>query len=137
MAIIRPLQKGDQEQVAKLFLQLTKDFSVFNIDELLLDNAVESFVIEEGKEVVGFAALVTYYLPSAGKLGNVEDVVIAEKFRNKGFGKMIMKKIISVAKEKNIIELQLTSSPEREVARVMYTKLGFHVKDTNVFVMDL
>jgi phosphinothricin acetyltransferase len=137
MAIIRPLQKNDQDQISRLFPQLSEDFSIFNVDKLLADKAVTSLVIEENGNIVGFGALVTYYLPSTGKMGNIEDIIVDEKHRGKGFGKMLMEKLIFIAKENNIIELQLTSNPKRESARALYTKLGFKIKDTNVFVLDL
>jgi phosphinothricin acetyltransferase len=137
MAIIRSLQKEDQDKISHLFPQLAEDFSVLNIDKLLSDKAVTSLIIEENGDIAGFGALVTYYLPSAGKMGNIEDIVVDEKYRGRGFGRMLMEKLIFIARENNIIELQLTSNPKREVARALYANLGFKIKDTDVFVLDL
>ncbi len=82
---IRKFEINDQEQVEKLFLQLIGGGVDLNAKELINDNAVHCLVIEENEEVVGFASLIIYYLPTLGKMGEIEDVVVAEKCRGKGF----------------------------------------------------
>ena len=134
---IRKFEINDQEQVEKLFLQLIGGGVDLNAKELINDNAVHCLVIEENKEVVGFASLIIYYLPTLGKMGEIEDVVVAEKCRGRGFGREIMNELIELAKEKKLKKLQLTSSPKREVARALYKSLGFELIDTGVFILNI
>ncbi len=134
---IRKFEIKDQGQVEKLFLQLTGREVNIEIEDLMNDNAVNCLVIEEDEEVVGFASLITYYLPTLGKMGEIEEVIVDEKCRGKGYGREIMESLIKLAKEKKLKKLQLTSNPNREVARALYIKLGFEMRDTNVFVLNI
>jgi len=137
MSNLRKLEKRDESELLRLFQQLTERKINLAIDELLNDAAVTTIVIEENNAMAGTASLVHYYLPTGGRVGRIEDVVVDEKFRGKGFGKMLMEKLIEIAKENNLTKLQLTSSPKRQAARGMYVTMGFEMKDTNVFILDL
>jgi len=48
-----------------------------------------------------------------------------------------MEELINIAKEKNISQINLTSSPMRTAARKLYEKLGFIKGDTDVFYLKL
>ncbi|NTV40701.1 MAG: GNAT family N-acetyltransferase [Candidatus Moranbacteria bacterium] len=134
---IRRFEIKDKNQVEKLFFQLTGREVKVEAEDLINDNAVNCLVIEEEDKVVGFASLITYYLPTLGKMGEIEDVVVDEKCRGKGYGREIMESLIKLAKEKNLKKIQLTSNPNRIVARALYAKLGFEMRDTNVFVFNM
>jgi ribosomal protein S18 acetylase RimI-like enzyme len=137
MPILRPFEEKDQNQAMKLFYQLTGTATILDAAELLADQAVECIVIEEDGIVAGFASLIKYYLPTGGKVGKIEDVIVDENFRGKGLGRKLIEELVKIAKENNLKKLQLTSSPSRVAARELYKSVGFEMKDTNVFVMNL
>lgn len=120
-----------------LFSQLTGG-NVAEIDICAMQNGKNVYVLlEENEKAIGFGALISYYLPTVGEIGKIEEVVIDENYRGQGLGKKLLQKLLEIAKEKKLKKVQLTSSPRREAARSMYQAAGFQIKDTNVFVLDL
>lgn len=73
---------------------------------------------------------------SGKKLNYLGDIVIAEKFKGKGYGKYFMKKFIKMSKEKGIDRIGLGTMAENKTAIKLYKKLGFEIKGYN-FGMDL
>jgi GNAT superfamily N-acetyltransferase len=55
----------------------------------------------------------------------VEYVVVDEKYRSKGIGKVLMKSVISLAKSAGCYKIMLTSDNRRERAHKFYKSLGF------------
>ena len=55
----------------------------------------------------------------------VEYVVVDEKYRSKGIGKLLMESVISLAKEAGCYKIMLTSDLRRERAHKFYKSLGF------------
>ena len=66
----------------------------------------------------------------------VEDVVIEKACRGRGYGKQLLKHLIEKAKQMHVQSINLTSRPERVAANQMYRKLGFHIRETNVYKMQ-
>lgn len=83
-------------------------------------------------EIVGMYTLIYYRIPYKKK-GWIEDVVVDEAHRRKGFAKMMLNHAIEEAKRMGIKSLNLTSSPEREFANKLYLQLGFEKRNTNVY----
>lgn len=137
MTTMRCLQKEDQEQLKLLFAQLTCAASPVNTDKLLADDACNCIIIEESDAVIGFGSLITYQIPSKGEVGRIEDVIVDANHRGKGFGRQLVEKLIQIAKEKNLLEIYLTSNPKRVEARALYESLGFDQKDTTVYYLSL
>lgn len=136
MKFITPSQKH-VESLKKLFSQLS-DLEITNIDILAMQNPDHAYLVLENKgEVVGFGALIVYYLPTIGIVGKIEEIIVDEKYRGQGYGRKIMKKLLEIATEKNLQKVQLTSNPKRVAARSLYQSLGFDMRDTNVFVKEL
>ncbi len=67
----------------------------------------------------------------------IDYVCIDEKFRNKGYGKLMLEETIKIAKEENIDYIRLTSSSKRVFARKMYNSLGMVSLDTDIFYIDV
>jgi len=57
--------------------------------------------------------------------GLLEDLYVEEEFRGKGFGKMLVQKILEIAKEENCYKIIATSRFNREYVHSFYEKLGF------------
>jgi len=76
--------------------------------------------------------LTTYNIPTGTKF-LIEDVVIDETQRGKGFGKELMLHAIRFAESIGAKTIDLTSRPYRIAANQLYQDLGFTRRDTNVY----
>ncbi len=104
--------------------------------DIVGDKKVSMIVAKENGHIIGVATL--YVVQKMGKrTGYVEDVVVHIDYRGRGIGKKIMRALIKTARSKKVASLSLTSRPAREVAHMMYKKLGFERKETNVYRMYL
>ncbi|KAI9308230.1 acyl-CoA N-acyltransferase [Cunninghamella echinulata] len=84
-------------------------------------------------KVIGTATLGIIHCIS-GIRGHIEDVVVDEKWRGKGVGKLLLEKAISTAVQYHKVRtLDLTSRPDRVAANGLYKKMGFIQRDTNVY----
>ncbi|EKD59005.1 MAG: Acetyltransferase [uncultured bacterium] len=134
----RPLREGDSASVNVLFHQLTNESSSdVDFADLIFDSKCHCVVAMLGDDAIGFGSLVRYNVPSKGEVGRIEDVIIDEKYHGKGFGKEIMNELISIAKEKNIHELNLTCKRNRLVAHKLYESLGFEKRESDSFRLSL
>ena len=69
--------------------------------------------------------------------GSIDDVVVDEKYRGKGLGKILTYAMIEKAKKLGMKHIDCTSRPHRIVAHKLYEKAGFEKRDTNVFRLKL
>jgi ribosomal protein S18 acetylase RimI-like enzyme len=76
-------------------------------------------------------------VPCRGYIGKIEDMIIDEKYRGQGLGRMLMEELIKIAKKKKAKKINLTSRSQRVEARKLYESLGFELIDTGVFKLDL
>ena len=91
------------------------------------------FVCENADgEIAGMLTLTTYNIPTGTKFW-IEDVVIDETQRGKGFGKELMLHAIRFAESMGAKSVDLTSRPYRIAANQLYQDLGFARRDTNVY----
>lgn len=88
------------------------------------------------KHVLGMATLVVYESLS-GTHTVVEDVVVDKSARRQGIATELLTKAISTAKESNAKFVDLTSRPSRVEANELYKKLGFSLRETNVYRYEL
>lgn len=90
----------------------------------------------DGKKIMGTVTLIIIH-QITGYKGYIEDVVVDEKYRGRGFGKKLILHIILIAKKINIDSLELKSENYRIIANKLYKKLGFIVKKANVYFMKI
>ncbi len=91
--------------------------------------------IEEGK-IIGMATSALIIKPG-GITAQLEDVVVDEAARGKGLGKLLCEKAIERAKANGARAINLTSRSERAAANQLYLKLGFKVRETNVYRLEI
>ena len=89
-------------------------------------------VDEESGKLIGMATLTKAWKPT-GFFGTLEDVVVEQKYRGRGIGKELVRRIISKAKELEMNSIDLTSNPKRVVANRLYLSMGAEKRDTNVY----
>lgn len=100
------------------------------LDEICMNDTV--FLARDGDTIVGSLTLVIFRLPT-GLRAWIEDVVVDEAARGKGVGEKLNKAAIKRTFDSGARTLDLTSRPSREAANRLYQKLGFKIRETNVY----
>ena len=91
------------------------------------------FVAElDNEQIIGMLTIGIYNIPSGTKVW-IEDVVIDETQRAKGYGKELILFAISFAKTTDAKAIGLTSRPQRVAANQLYQKSGFVKSETNIY----
>ncbi len=127
------------EAVILLLGQLTTrdiEFTPDDYQRLITSPCSKLFLLIHDNNVAGMLTLGIYLSPTGSK-GWIEDVVIAETLRGKGFGRMLIAHAIDYCKEVDICTIYLTSTPKRIAANALYQSVGFIRKETNIYKMDI
>ena len=80
--------------------------------------------------------LVMFRIPS-GLRAWIEDVAVDEAARGQGIGEALSHAAVDHARAHGARTIELTSRPAREVANRLYRKLGFEIRNTNVYRLVL
>jgi ribosomal protein S18 acetylase RimI-like enzyme len=128
------------EAALKLLLQLAPDAELISensFKSLLASKDIYFFIGElDNKEVAGILTIGTMRLLS-GKKFWIEDVVVDESHRGKGYGKELMLHAINFLQDLGATSVMLTSRPSRVAANKLYSELGFMRYETNVYKMNM
>jgi ribosomal protein S18 acetylase RimI-like enzyme len=89
-----------------------------------------------GGRIVGTLTLVIFRIPT-GVRAWIEDVVVDESTRGQGVGELLTREAIRVAREAGARTIDLTSHPSREAANRLYQRLGFVLRETNVYRLSV
>ncbi len=87
---------------------------------------------EQDDLIVGSMTLAMFRIPT-GLRAWIEDVVVDERARGKGVGRILNERAIEIAKDAGAKTVDLTSRPSREAANRLYQRIGFVARDTNVY----
>ena len=90
------------------------------------------FVARVDGEIVGSLTLVFYRIPTGTKAW-IEDVVVDEAARGHGVGAALSEAALVEARRRSAKDVNLSSRPERQAANRLYLRLGFYVRDTNMY----
>lgn len=85
----------------------------------------------EGRPV-GMLTLAVFVIPT-GVRAWIEDVVVDEGVRGGGVGALLVRRALDLAFEAGARTVDLTSRPSREAANRLYQRLGFELRETNVY----
>ena len=100
----------------------------------------ESFFIARdpdlGGQIVGSLTLVTFRIPT-GVRAWIEDVVVDGAMRGKGIGELLTRAALDRAAELGAKTVDLTSRPSREAANRLYRRVGFELRQTNLYRYEL
>jgi (aminoalkyl)phosphonate N-acetyltransferase len=95
------------------------------------------FIIENEKSIIGFINIhIKSILHHADEVAEIEEFIIKEDLRSSGIGGQIIKYIIDMLKNENILNLELVSNMRRDKAHRFYEKNGF-IKSHYGFTMNL
>jgi ribosomal protein S18 acetylase RimI-like enzyme len=122
--------------VLRLLPQLDPDSELptrKHFNKILKSEGSHLFIAElDNKQIVGMLTIGTYNMPSGVKVW-IEDVVVDETQRGKGYGKELTLFAVDFAKTLGVKAVELTSRPSRTSANQLYRKLGFVLRETNVY----
>jgi ribosomal protein S18 acetylase RimI-like enzyme len=89
-----------------------------------------------GGTIFGSLTLAMFRIPT-GVRAWIEDVVVDESARGRGVGEALTQEALGRARAAGARTVELTSRPSREAANRLYLRLGFEVRDTNVYRFSL
>lgn len=123
----------DLERVKELTRQL--DSSAIVREQLLYKAILDGFVskIYEGDKLIGMG----WIFPRQTMLRRqavVEDMIIDENYRGKGYGKKMLLELLDWAKQENMDMIELTANPARIAANELYKKVGFTLHPTSHYL---
>jgi N-acetylglutamate synthase-like GNAT family acetyltransferase len=134
--MIRSLEKTDYIQFTKL-INTNISEEVFN----LFINGINAnkhiiVVYEENNNLIGTGTLLieTKLTYNICYLGHIENIFIHNDYRNKGYGKQIIKYLIDKAKNKQCYRIDLACENKLEN---YYEKLGFNRKLTCMSLLNI
>ena len=124
------------EAVLRLLPQLDPDAVLPDkeyFESILASENIHFFTGElDNNRIVAMLTIGTYNIPTGTKVW-IEDVVVDESQRGKGFGEEIMLFAIDYSKSLGAGSVSLTSRPSRIAANKLYQKIGFIQYETNVY----
>lgn len=126
----------DLKAVRRLVYQMDKTAEVK--EQSLYRAVLNGYVstVKDGEKLVGMG----WIFPRQTLLRNqaiVEDMVVDEAYRGKGYGEKILRDLIDWAKKNNIEVIELTTHPGRIAANSLYKKCGFVLHETNHYLLDM
>ncbi len=121
---IKFLSKIAKERITLSEKELRKEF-----DELIKKKDIFIYFLEEDKKVLGFVNILWI---SNKKVSYLNDILIKEEFRGKGYGKILMDKFMDFSKKKGAKQLGLGVRVENKNAIKMYEKYGFKTIGLNM-----
>lgn len=89
-----------------------------------------------GGVIDGMLTLTLYRIPT-GLRACIEDVVVDERARGRGVGEALTREAVRRAEAAGARTVDLTSRPSREAAIRLYQRVGFVLRETNVFRYQL
>jgi ribosomal protein S18 acetylase RimI-like enzyme len=94
------------------------------------------FVARERGEIIGTLSLALFRIPT-GLRAWIEDVIVDSAARGKGVGEALNRAAIDHAAKAGARTIDLTSRPSREAANRLYQRIGFKLRETNVYRYDI
>jgi ribosomal protein S18 acetylase RimI-like enzyme len=86
----------------------------------------------QSDRIIGSLTLAVFRVPT-GVRAWIEDVVVDATARGKGAGEALSHEALRLARAQGARTVDLTSRPSREAANRLYRRIGFQVRETNVY----
>ena len=105
--------------------------------EAIVESPATTLLLAEDDEgaVIGSLTLALFRAPT-GTRAWIEDVIVDESARGQGAGEALVAEAIRLAAEAGARTVDLTSRPSRDAANALYEKIGFRMRETNVYRYD-
>jgi ribosomal protein S18 acetylase RimI-like enzyme len=140
---IRKAQFDDLRVMARLIGELFAIESDFKSDFdkqytglklLFRENNTDILVAKYRNTAIGMVT-VQRVISSAegGYAGLIEDVIVREEYRGMGVGSRLIERVVSLARERGYLRLQLAADKANHRALEFYTRHGFHKTHMNLY----
>ncbi|HUZ86933.1 MAG TPA: GNAT family N-acetyltransferase [Candidatus Baltobacterales bacterium] len=105
---------------------------------LVADPAVTLLIARDEGQIVGTTTVIVYTTPFWIK-ARLDEVVVDGAARGKGVGEALVKASLEVGRRAGaqVAELQSGKGPARAAAHRLYERMGFEIRDTDVFRTSL
>jgi ribosomal protein S18 acetylase RimI-like enzyme len=113
-----------------------KPLTMERLSRVIGDPATTLLVVRDDSRIVGAAAVLVFATPAFVK-ARIEDVVVEEHSRGKGVGEALVRRCVEVARERGAEIVELQSARWREVANRLYPRLGFELRESNLYRLNL
>ncbi len=113
-----------------------KPLTMERLNRVIGDPATTLLVVSDDGLIVGAAAVLVYATPAFVK-ARIEDVVVDEHSRGKGVGEALVRRCMEVARERGAEIVELQSARWRKVANRLYPRLGFQLRESNLYRLEL
>ena len=127
------------DEVVTAFKRLIPQLSSSNpppskpeLTAIVESDASNLLVAVEDDVILGSLTLVVFPIPT-GVRAWIEDVVVDGDARGKGVGALLNEAALDLARQAGATTVDLTSRPTREAANRLYQRLGFELRETNVY----
>jgi len=143
---VRSVHHDELEHLLLLYKHLNPDDPDLNIEEIqyhwreiISDPLMRIIVVEhEGKLISSCVLVVIRNLTrSARPYGLIENVVTHSDYRNKGYGRLVLKKAVEIAKERNCYKVMLLTSARMEGTHKFYEECGFKKGEKTGFIIKM
>ncbi|MFI4978574.1 MAG: GNAT family N-acetyltransferase [Solirubrobacterales bacterium] len=119
----------------RLLPQLNPQLPVPTMERLqaiVEDPAVTLLLARDGEQIVGTTTVIVYTTPFWIK-ARLDEVVVDESARGKGVGAALVQASLDLARENGVEVVELQSGVHREAANRLYPRMGFKLRETNVY----
>ncbi len=134
------IRKGIEKDIPKV-LELVKELAVFEkapnevevtIEEMLnwgfgKDRIFEFFVLETHGIIVGMALYYFKYSTWKGKCLFLEDIIVTQSERGKGYGKLLFEEVVKIAKAQKVRRMEWQVLDWNKDAIKFYEKYKSHL----------
>lgn len=121
MIEIENMTFDDFEKIKNILLEEFDEFWTPNILKSELENEISKYIVaKENGEIFGFAGIII--LPDDVEITNI---VTKKSERKKGIGKLLLDKLIKIAKETKRDNISLEVNEKNSAAISLYKKAGF------------
>jgi ribosomal protein S18 acetylase RimI-like enzyme len=127
------------EGCRRLLAQLSGSAAPLGAEELVrvVGHQANTVLVARGQGgVVGMLTLVMFPLGS-GIRARIEDVVVDQGARGQGVGTALTTAALDLARRRGARDVDLTSRASRVAANRLYQRLGFRLRDSNVYRYQL
>jgi len=110
--------------------------SASDVETLVVSPTTILFIARDDGRIVGSLTLVVVHIPT-GLRAWIEDVVVDGSARGRGVGEALTNAAIEESRRRGVRSIDLTTRPSREAANRLYARLGFKLRETNVYRYSL
>ena len=110
--------------------------TIADVEALVASPVTVLFVARDEGRIVGSLTLVVFAIPT-GLRAWIEDVVVDGSAREAGVGEALTNAAIEESRRRHVRSIDLTTRPSREAANRLYARLGFELRETNVYRLRL